>query len=61
MARGQQKIQAQQKNAEKAAKIKKHQQAGDSKTNAQAALKWSCKVCMVRVIDSLIRKEYVVT
>ena len=50
MARGQQKIQAQQKAAEKAAKLKKA--AGNSKADnlktAQAGLKSSCKVCMVR-------------
>ena len=50
MARGQQKIQAQQKANEKAAKLKKA--AGNSKADnlktAQAGLKSSCKVCMVR-------------
>ena len=50
MARGQQKIQAQAKANEKAAKLKKA--AGNSKAEnlktAQAGLKSSCKVCMVR-------------
>ena len=50
MARGQQKIQAQQKAAEKAAKLKKA--AGNSKADnlktAQAGLKTACKICMVR-------------
>jgi len=53
MARGQQKIQAQQKAAEKAAKLKKA--AGNSKADnlktAQAGLKTSCKVCMAQMPD----------
>jgi len=44
MARGQQKIQSQQKNAEKQAKQKKAQGA-DQKKAAQAALVYSCTVC----------------
>ena len=45
MARGQQKIQSQQKNAEKAAKKKR---AGvDQKKAGMAGLQYSCKVCMV--------------
>ena len=51
MARGQQKIQSQQKAAEKAAKAKK--QAGHSAKDAQktaaAGLKASCSVCKVRI------------
>lgn len=46
MARGQQKIQSQQKNAEKLAKLKKAQ-GMDSKKSAQAALVYSCSVCKV--------------
>ena len=50
MARGQQKIQSQQKAAEKAAKLKKMQGQSlkDSKATAAAGLKAKCTVCMVR-------------
>ena len=52
MARGQQKIQSQQKAAEKQAKMKK--QAGhsvaDQKKAAAVALKAKCSVCMVRFL-----------
>ena len=46
MARGQQKIQSQQKAQEKAKKLAK---AGgpDQKKAAQAALTWQCSVCKV--------------
>lgn len=46
MARGQQKIQAQQKNAKKSAEKKKGQ-AADQKTAAKAALVHTCPVCRV--------------
>ncbi len=46
MARGQQKIQSQQKNAKKAAE--KKGQGADQKTAAKAALVYSCPVCRVR-------------
>ena len=46
MARGQQKIQSQQKNAEKQAKLKKGQ-ASDQKKAAAAALVYTCTVCKV--------------
>lgn len=46
MARGQQKIQSQQKNAKKAAEKKKAQGA-DQKTAAKAALVHTCPVCRV--------------
>ena len=46
MARGHQKIQAQQKNAEKKAKMKKGS-SQDAKKSAAAALKFSCTVCKV--------------
>jgi len=46
MARGQQKIQSQQKNAEKQAKLKKGQ-GTDQKKSAAAALVYSCAVCKV--------------
>lgn len=48
MARGQQKIQSQQKNAKKAAEKKKGQGA-DQKTAAKAALVHTCPVCRVRL------------
>jgi len=44
MARGHQKIQSQQKNAEKQAKMKKAQ-GSDQKKAAQAALVYVCAVC----------------
>ena len=49
MARGQQKIQSQQKAAEKAAKLKKMagQSLKDSKQAAAAGLKSACNVCKV--------------
>lgn len=46
MARGQQKIQSQQKNAKKAAEKKKAQGA-DQKNAAKAALVHTCPVCRV--------------
>ena len=51
MARGQQKIQSQQKNAEKTAKAKKG--AVDQKKAAQAALTYVCTVCKVNITPSL--------
>jgi len=49
MARGHQKIQSQQKNAEKQAKMKKSQ-GSDQKKAAQAALVYVCAVCKARVL-----------
>lgn len=46
MARGQQKIQSQQKNAQKLA-AKKKAQGHDQKAAAAKALTFKCKVCMV--------------
>jgi len=46
MARGHQKIQSQQKNAEKQAKMKKSQ-GSDQKKAAQAALVYVCALCKV--------------
>lgn len=46
MARGHQKIQSQQKNAEKQAKLKKAT-GHDQKKAAAAALTYKCSVCMV--------------
>ena len=52
MARGQQKIQSQQKNAERQAKAKKQSghSANDQKKSAAVALKATCSVCKVRNI-----------
>ena len=52
MARGQQKIQSQQKNAEKLAKKRKG--GMDQKKAGMAGLQYSCKVCMV-CISLIIR------
>ena len=46
MARGQQKIQSQQKAQEKAKKAAKAN-GPDQKKSAQAALQWQCAVCKV--------------
>ena len=53
MARGQQKIQSQQKAAEKAAKAKKQagHSAKDAAKTAAAGLKASCSVCKVRIFS----------
>lgn len=50
MARGQQKIQSQQKNAKKQAGQKK-KQGHDQKAAAKAALIYTCTVCRVREIE----------
>jgi len=55
MARGQQKIQSQQKNAEKQAKLKKAQ---GTKKAANAALVFSCKVCMSQMPDPKTYKQH---
>lgn len=47
MARGQQKIQSQQKNAERQAKLKKAQ---SSKRAENKALVYSCTVCRVSIV-----------
>ena len=49
MARGQQKLQSQAKNAEKQAKLKKAQSGGlqEHKKSAAAALVYTCSVCKV--------------
>merc|ERR1712168_1079101 len=57
MARGQQKIQSQQKNAEKLAKIKKAE-SGDSKKAAAAALVFKCSVCMTQMPDPKTYKQH---
>lgn len=57
MARGQQKIQSQQKAAEKAAKLKKAQ-GHDQKKAAAAALTYKCTVCMVCSMINLQTNSY---
>ena len=60
MARGQQKIQSQQKAAEKAAKLKKMQgqTLKDSKNAAAAGLKASCNVCKAQMPDPKTYKQH---
>nr|ALS04469.1 isoform A [Acartia pacifica] len=60
MARGQQKIQSQQKAAEKAAKLKKQagHSANDQKKAAAAALKASCAVCKSQMPDPKTYKQH---
>ncbi|KAG9355618.1 hypothetical protein JZ751_000456 [Albula glossodonta] len=57
MARGQQKIQSQQKNAKKAAE-KKKQQGADQKTAAKAALVHTCPVCRTQMPDPKTFKQH---
>lgn len=57
MARGQQKIQAQQKNAKKSAEKKKGQ-AADQKTAAKAALVHTCPVCRTQMPDPKTFKQH---
>jgi hypothetical protein len=57
MARGHQKIQAQMKNAEKQAKLKKGQSV-DSKKTAAAALKHVCTVCKSMMPDPKTYKQH---
>ena len=52
MARGHQKIQAQQKNAAKQAQLKKGK-SSDQKKAAAAALTFSCSVCKVSAINKV--------
>lgn len=56
MTRGQQKIQAQQKNAAKQSKMKKG--AHDQKKAAQAALVYSCPVCKSQMPDPKTYKQH---
>ncbi|GAV02398.1 hypothetical protein RvY_12969 [Ramazzottius varieornatus] len=58
MARGQQKIQSQQKNAEKQAKIKKQQGGPNQKDTAAVALKFSCAVCKAQMPDPKTYKQH---
>jgi hypothetical protein len=57
MARGQQKIQSQQKNAEKQAKLKKAA-GSDQKKSAAAALVYSCAVCKTQMPDPKTYKQH---
>ncbi|KAM9386185.1 zinc finger protein 706-like [Pholidichthys leucotaenia] len=57
MARGQQKIPSQQKNAKKAAEKKKSQDA-DQKTAAQVALVHICPVCWTQMPDPQTFKQH---
>ncbi|PWA32009.1 hypothetical protein CCH79_00017389 [Gambusia affinis] len=57
MARGQQKIQSQQKNAKKAAEKKKSHGA-DQKTAAKAALVHTCPVCRTQMPDPKTFKQH---
>jgi len=60
MARGQQKIQSQQKAAEKAAKAKKQagHSAKDQKNAAMAALKSTCSICRSLMPDPKTYKQH---
>ena len=60
MARGQQKIQSQQKAAEKSAKLKKAagHTAADQKKAAMAALKSSCVLCKSLMQDPKTYKQH---
>ncbi|KAL3285105.1 hypothetical protein HHI36_019229 [Cryptolaemus montrouzieri] len=60
MARGQQKLQSQQKSAEKAAKVKKQQghSANDQKKAAQKALQHICSVCKSQMPDPKTYKQH---
>ena len=57
MARGQQKIQSQQKNAEKQAKLKK-QSGHDQKKAAKVALVFTCTVCKSQMPDPKTYKQH---
>jgi len=57
MARGQQKIQSQQKNAEKQAKMKKAK-SGDNKKSAQAALVIICPICRAQIGDPKTYRQH---
>jgi ribosomal protein L44E len=55
MARGQQKIQAQQKNAEKMAKMKK---GTSQKASAAKALTYTCTICKTQMPDPKTYKQH---
>jgi len=59
MARGQQKIQAQQKNAEKQAKLKKQQAGGKTQKDlGQAILTITCPVCLTKIGDPKTYRQH---
>jgi len=58
MARGQQKIQSQQKNAEKQAKLKKGGSLADQKKAAAKALTFVCTVCKSQMPDPKTYKQH---
>ncbi|XP_044764615.1 zinc finger protein 706-like [Coccinella septempunctata] len=58
MARGQQKVQSQQKAAEKAAKLKKGHNANDQKKAAQKALQHICSICKAQMPDPKTYKQH---
>jgi len=60
MARGQQKVQSQQKAQEKAAKLKKQQghSASDQKKAAEKALVHVCSVCKAQMPDPKTYKQH---
>lgn len=58
MARGQQKIQSQQKNAEKLAKSKKGGSAAEQKKAAAKALHYQCPVCKTQMPDPKTYKQH---
>ncbi|XP_014352709.1 zinc finger protein 706 isoform X2 [Latimeria chalumnae] len=57
MARGQQKIQAQQKNAKRLADMKK-KHGSDQKAAAKAALVFTCPVCKTQMPDPKTFKQH---
>ncbi|XP_074604202.1 zinc finger protein 706-like [Brevipalpus obovatus] len=57
MARGQQKIQSQQKAAKKAQDVKR-QQGHDQKAAAQKALQFTCSVCKAQMPDPKTYKQH---
>ncbi|KAK9878780.1 hypothetical protein WA026_023800 [Henosepilachna vigintioctopunctata] len=60
MARGQQKLQSQQKAAEKAAKVKKQQghSASEQQKAAQKALQHVCSICRAQMPDPKTYKQH---
>lgn len=58
MARGHQKVQSQQKNAEKKAAMKKSGSAADQKKAAMKALVHTCTVCKSQMPDPKTYKQH---
>lgn len=57
MARGQQKIQSQQRNAKKQAELKKAN-APDQKKSAEVALIFQCEICKTKMPDPKTYKQH---